>query len=150
MALPEGYTFRKVQASDYTNNYLQVLAVLTTVGDISEPKFTELIEHWESLPEIYYPRVITDASGVVVATGMLVVEKKMIHGCSSVGHIEDISVATDQQGKKLGLSMVTGLIELAKAIPDCYKVILDCDAKNIGFYEKCGLAQAGIEMATKF
>ena len=150
MTLPEGYTFRKVQLSDFSNNYIETLAVLTTVGDISETDFTKVFQHWESLPEIYYPRVITDASGVVVATGMLVVERKVIHGCGCVGHIEDISVASEQQGKKLGFAMVTGLMELAKSKAGCYKVILDCDPKNLGFYEKCGFNQAGIEMSKRY
>ena len=29
----------------------------------------------------------------------------------------------------------------------CYKVILDCDDSNVGFYEKCGYSRKGAQMA---
>ena len=38
-ALPQGYTVRPLQASDYDRGYLQCLAQLTTVGDISRESF---------------------------------------------------------------------------------------------------------------
>ena len=38
-----------------------------------------------------------------------------------VGHIEDIAVAKDQQGKKLGLSIIQALDHVAEKV-GCYKV----------------------------
>jgi glucosamine-phosphate N-acetyltransferase len=38
-----------------------------------------------------------------------------------VGHIEDIAVAADQQGKKLGLRIIETLDDLAN-MAGCYKV----------------------------
>ena len=148
MGLPEGYTIRPLKLSDYSNNYVETLKVLTTVGEIPLDKFTKLFHHWESLP-LYHPHVITNEEGTVVATGMLFVEKKLIHECGSVGHIEDISVATTEQGKKLGKTMILELTEIAGR-EGCYKVILDCDEKNAGFYEKCGYSVAGVEMTKRF
>jgi len=29
----------------------------------------------------------------------------------------------------------------------CYKIILDCNDKNVGFYQKCGFKQKEIQMA---
>jgi hypothetical protein len=34
--LPEGYSCRPIQQSDYHNGFLDVLRVLTTVGDVTE------------------------------------------------------------------------------------------------------------------
>lgn len=147
MALPPGYTFRPLEASDRANGYLDTLAVLTTVGEVSEAKFGEIFAVW-SASDVYRPHVITDASGKVVATGMLLVEAKVIHEGGKVGHIEDISVAKSQQGKKLGLAMITGLTQLASEA-GCYKVILDCSPHNVGFYEKCGYKNEGVEMAIR-
>lgn len=149
MLLPQGYTFRKLKLTDYDNQYLETLKVLTTVGEISKEEFTELYNHWSSLPSIYHPYVITNASGIVVATGMLFVEKKLIHECGKVGHIEDISVAKSEQGKKLGYYLVTSLTKVAQE-NDCYKVILDCSPENVGFYEKCGYKDGGVEMVCRF
>lgn len=70
-----------------------------------------------------------------------------IRGCASVGHIEDVAVAADQQGKKLGLRVIQALDWIAEKI-GCYKAILDCAEKNQGFYEKCGYKMAGIEMVS--
>lgn len=148
MGLPEGYTFRKLAVGDYAS-YLHTLSALTTVGQISEQQFADLVHHWNTLLHIYYPHVIANHEGVVVAAGMLFVEKKLIHECGLVGHIEDIAVAKTEQGKKLGHTMITRLSELSKQV-GCYKVILDCSDHNVGFYEKCGLKNEGVEMAKRF
>lgn len=149
MSLPTGYTLRKLLKSDYANGYIETLEGLTTVGTISKQKFEDLVEYWDSISELYKPHVITNKNGVVVATGMLLAEKKLIHDCGLVGHIEDISVAKSEQGKKLGYTMITSLTDLAKKA-GCYKVILDCSPHNVGFYEKCGLKPDGIEMLLRF
>lgn len=64
-----------------------------------------------------------------------------------VGHIEDITVAKDQQGKKLGLKIIQALDNIAEKV-GCYKAILDCSEKNQGFYEKCGYKLAGLQMVS--
>ncbi|KAG7665388.1 GNA1 [[Candida] subhashii] len=149
ITLPQGYTLRRLNLSDFENNYCETLQVLTTVGEISQKQFNELFQYWESLPEIYNPHVITNQQGKIVATGMLLVERKLIHSCGLVGHIEDISVLQTEQGKSLGLYIVRYLANLAKA-RGCYKVILDCSPENIKFYNKCGFNQCGIEMSQRF
>lgn len=146
--LPENYSFRPVKSSDLSQ-YVDTLKVLTTVGDISPDQFHKLVAQWEKNPEIYFPRVIADENDHVVATGMLVVEQKLIHGCGKVGHVEDIAVAKNQQGKKLGNFLIELLSELARA-NGCYKVILDCSAHNVGFYEKCGYKDSGVFMSRRF
>lgn len=149
MQLPEGYSFRQLQQNDYSNDYLETLKVLTTVGEISPEMFADVFNNWLSLPEIYQPHVITNNDGTVVATGMLFIERKVIHECGSVGHIEDIAVAKSEQGKKLGFSMISGLTEVAKN-KGCYKIILDCSPHNVKFYEKCGYKNDGVEMVKRF
>lgn len=69
-----------------------------------------------------------------------------IHNLGIVGHIEDIAVAKDQQGKKLGLKIIQALDFVAEKV-GCYKSILDCSEANEGFYVKCGFKRAGLEMA---
>ena len=44
-----------------------------------------------------------------------------IHNLGLVGHIEDIAVTKDQQGKKLGLRIIEALDFVAKKV-GCYKV----------------------------
>lgn len=58
-----------------------------------------------------------------MGTGALIVERKFIHRLGMVGHIEDIAVAKDQQGKKLGLRLIQALDFVAERV-GCYKVSL--------------------------
>ncbi|KAL6941880.1 hypothetical protein ACO0QE_003041 [Hanseniaspora vineae] len=164
--LPEGYKFRRLLIKDHTE-VKQTLQVLTTVGEISLERYTELLEFWNNanLPftqenseqdmkktqpaKMFNPIVIVNEEDKVVATGMLLVEPKIIHECGFVGHIEDIAICSSEQGKKFGLKLIKYLYTLAQSI-GCYKVILDCDPKNVGFYEKCGMHVAGTEMEIRF
>lgn len=83
----------------------------------------------------------------VVAVGSLIVERKFIRNLSCVGHIEDIAVLEEEQGKKLGKRVIETLDGLAREV-GCYKSILDCAEGKRGFYEKCGFNLAGIQMVS--
>lgn len=120
-ALPEGYTARPLRRSDYHRGYLDVLRVLTTVGDISYDQWDERYNFMMRRNDEYYLLVICDGSGRIVGTGSLIVERKFIHELGLVGHIEDIAVAKDQQGKKLGLRIIQALDYVAAKV-GCYKV----------------------------
>jgi len=147
-SLPEGYCIRSLRKSDYTAGFLDVLRVLTAVGDISPQRFEERY-NWMVGQDGYYILVVEDTSGdnnKIVGTGALIVERKFIHNLGLVGHIEDIAVAKDQQGKKLGLRIIQALDFIAEKV-GCYKSILDCSDANEGFYVKCGFRRAGLEMA---
>lgn len=191
-ALPEGYKCRPLQRADYHNGFLDVLRVLTTVGDVTEAvspcshpcespchtsqgrsrhgetkhqdskykkgyknrapanpqpqQWNERYEWMSKRNDEYFLLCITDASDRIVGTGALIVERKFIHQLGLVGHIEDIAVAKDQQGKKLGLRIIQALDFVAEKV-GCYKTILDCSEANEGFYVKCGFKRAGLEMA---
>ncbi|KAF3077843.1 Glucosamine-phosphate N-acetyltransferase-like protein [Orbilia oligospora] len=174
-ALPLGYTIRELQKTDKAE-VLEVLTVLTTVGDITNAAWDERFEYISKHDDTYTILCIIDDEGKVCATGSLIIERKLlvsilvsvevwwnssaiannglglnsgvssIRNCGLVGHIEDIAVAKDQQGKKLGLRMINALDHIAEKA-GCYKSILDCSENNRGFYEKCGFKFAGVEMA---
>ncbi|OJK02055.1 hypothetical protein ASPACDRAFT_24627 [Aspergillus aculeatus ATCC 16872] len=145
-ALPETYTIRPLRRSDYQRGYLDVLRVLTTVGDITAAQWDARYDWISARNDEYYLLVICDGAGRVVGTGSLIVERKFIHALGMVGHIEDIAVDKDQQGKKLGLRLIQALDFVAEKV-GCYKTILDCSESNEGFYLKCGFKRAGLEMA---
>ncbi len=89
------------------------------------------------------------AKATLVGAGTLLVEFKFIHACSKVGHIEDVVVLPETRGKGLGLLVVNSLIEEAKK-RRCYKVILDCDEKNVAFYERAGMERKECQMVKYF
>ena len=116
------------------------------MGEISQEAFDARFEYIAKKNDTYYVLVVCDSDDVVVGTGSVVVEPKFIHALGLVGHIEDIAVAKNQQGKKLGLRIIQALDHVAKQV-GCYKSILDCSEANEGFYVKCGFKRAGLEMA---
>jgi len=144
--LPETYTIRALRKSDYDRGFLDCLRVLTTVGDITEAQWDERYEWMANAGKGGYYLLVIDDGSRIVGTGALLVERKFIHNLGLVGHIEDIAVAKDQQGKKLGLKLIQALDFIAEKV-DCYKCILDCSEANEGFYVKCGFKRAGLEMA---
>ena len=56
-----------------------------------------------------------------MCTGANGTDGDSIHNLGMVGHIEDIAVAKDQQGKRLGLYIIQALDYLAEKV-GCYKV----------------------------
>ncbi|CAG8541445.1 8953_t:CDS:2 [Cetraspora pellucida] len=138
-ALPKGHTIRPLSSEDYEKGFLNVLSVLTVVGDISKAQF---LAHSHE----YFTIVIVSPENRIIGAGTIFIERKFIHNNGLVGHIEDIAVDKNQQGKKLGLRIIQALKYIG-AKTGCYKVILDCSEENIPFYKKCGFTQKEYEMA---
>ena len=137
---------RRLEAGDYAKGFMELLAVLTTVGDVAEGDFIRRVRDVASGPEYVY---VVEENGRIIATGTLVVERKFARSCGVVGHIEDIAVLTPAQGRGLGKVIIHALMRVAERM-GCYKVILDCAEKNVAFYEKCGLTQKEIQMVKYF
>ncbi len=85
----------------------------------------------------------------IVGTATLLVEPKLIHNISNVGHIEDVVVDSQCRGKHIGKLMLEYLVNKSEKL-GCYKVILDCDDKNVAFYSKCNFTKKGAQMAIYF
>lgn len=83
--------------------------------------------------------------GRIVGSASLIVETKFLHGGGRVGHIEDVVVHADSQGKGIGKRLVDHATSEARAA-GCYKTILACTPANKPFYEKCGYREHEIEM----
>lgn len=81
----------------------------------------------------------------IVGASTLLVEPKLIHGGSRVGHIEDVSVAASEQGRGVGAALVGACLKEAER-RGCYKTILDCTEDVRPFYEKMGFARHASEM----
>ncbi|QLG74890.1 hypothetical protein HG535_0H02170 [Zygotorulaspora mrakii] len=146
----QGFSIRKIEPRDYLG-VIAALNELTSVGTVDIEEFSRVIEYWKSCTvqddiPVYNPYVVVDdATNDVAATGNLIIEQKLIHNCALCGHIEDIAVSAKFQGKKLGKFLIDYLTDTGLKA-GCYKVILDCDEKNVKFYEKCGYSKAGVEM----
>ncbi len=87
--------------------------------------------------------------GNIVGSISLLLERKFLRGGVFAGHIEDVATRAGYEGKGIGRALVAAAVKSAQDA-GCYKVILDCDEKLIGFYEKCGFTTFGVAMRKDF
>jgi glucosamine-phosphate N-acetyltransferase len=122
---------RPLASSDYTRGHLAILSVLTQVSDPGEAAWRDQFAAMRAAPDTYYHLVIVDrATDQIIGVGSLVVERKFLRGLARVGHIEDIAVDKQQQGKKIGLRIINALTYISEQL-GCYKTILNCSQSNI-------------------
>ena len=127
-------------------SHFPLLSCLSESPPIAPSTYAALFQHLRACATTYYVVVIVDKSNdQLVASATLFVERKYIHGGGIAGHIEDVVVSNNAQGKGLGGKLVKGLKELGESV-GCYKTILDCQETKVGFYEKCGFARRGVQM----
>ncbi|CAL5389259.1 unnamed protein product [Camellia sinensis] len=146
----DSFQVRKLEISDKSKGFIELLQQLTVCDSVSEKQFEERFRELSSYGDDHLICVIEDnRSGKIVATGSVFTEKKFIRNCGKVGHIEDVVVDSSARGMQLGKKIVEVLIDHARST-GCYKVILDCSTDNRVFYEKCGFKQKEIQMVKYF
>ncbi|KAF8656666.1 hypothetical protein AX16_002469 [Volvariella volvacea WC 439] len=145
--LPPDLHIRPLASTDYHRGHLSVLSVLTAAPDVGEAAWVSQFNFLRSTSLTYYTLVIVDKpTDRIVAVGSVLLERKFTRGLGVVGHIEDIAVDANQQGKKLGLRIIQALTYISEN-SGSYKTILNCSDKNIPFYQKCGYEKKENEMA---
>ncbi|KAI1097170.1 acyl-CoA N-acyltransferase [Jackrogersella minutella] len=148
-SLPDGFNIRPLERGDYNKGFFDCLRVLTWIGYVSEADFNERYDEMVESKGTYYFAVIEHESRII-GTGALIVEKKFIHNRGKCGHVEEISISKEHQGKGLGRMMIQALDSVAINL-GCYKNILNCGLRNEPFYVKCGYRNdSGIEMSHYF
>jgi glucosamine-phosphate N-acetyltransferase len=145
------YHIRPLLRDDYAKGYCTLMAQLTA-ADFSQEQFEARFDHLEQLKSIQPTFIFVAehiASQTVVASAQCAVELKFIHGCSQVGHIED--VVTDSEHRRKGLAKrILHELETAANAFGCYKIILDCAEHNVPVYEKAGFVKKEIQMVKYF
>ena len=125
------------------NKYIHLLSFLTEATDIPDQMFTDKIRDINKMGIILVCIVRTENDILIVGTGTLIKEPKIIHGGKSVGHIEDIVVHPLYRNKHIAQTILNKLTEYGS---DCYKIILDCNPTLEPFYEKAGFNKKCIQM----
>uniref|UniRef100_H2YLK6 Glucosamine 6-phosphate N-acetyltransferase n=1 Tax=Ciona savignyi TaxID=51511 RepID=H2YLK6_CIOSA len=136
-----GILIRPLSKHDFDKGYIDVLAQLTSVGEVKKCDF---IARFESMKKAgcYYLLVVEDTEadngrGKIVGAGTLEIEEKFIHSCALRGRVEEVIVDSKYRGRRLG-KIILGLItELSKSLK-CYKTTLECKVDNIAFYNIFG------------
>jgi len=126
---------RELEEKDLTRGFLTTLNALRETSNMNNDKALEIFMKIKLNPE--HIIVVAEVKGKIVGSTTLLIEPKFIHQGGIVGHIEDVAVDKNFQGKKIGEKIIKHVLELAKN-HGCYKTILDCSDKVKPFYEKLG------------
>lgn len=128
-------TIRKIEERDLDNGFLTSLDNLKTASNLSNEKARAILKKITDNPNNVIFVAVLD--GKVVGSTVLIIEQKFIHDGGLVGHIEDVVVSKEHEGKGIGFKIMQAALEYAKS-QGCYKTILDCDDKVRPFYERLG------------
>ena len=126
---------REIKENDLENGFLETLDFLRKASDLDKNKAKEILEKIKQNPNQIIQVAIDDKK--IVGCITLLIEQKFIHDGGLVGHIEDVVVRKDYEGKGIGMKLVTSMLEYAKR-KNCYKTILDCKDDVKQFYERIG------------
>lgn len=125
------YDIRNLQIDDYDKSYVNLLNQLSKIDNMNKITFANL---YPNLPKNIIVIENLDTN-LIVASGTLLLEQKIIHNGSKIGHIEDIVIDVHHRGYGLGKLLMKRLLNVAKK-ENCYKVILNCTDPLIKFYQK--------------
>jgi glucosamine-phosphate N-acetyltransferase len=126
---------REIEEDDLENGFLETLDFLRNTSDLDKNKANEILKKIKQNSN-HIIHVAVDGNKIVGST-TLFIEQKFIHDGGFVGHIEDVVVRKDYEGKGIGIKLVMSMLERAKE-KNCYKTILDCKDDVKQFYEKIG------------
>jgi len=126
---------REIEENDLENGFLETLDFLRNASGLDKNKSKEILKKIKQNPN-HMIHVAIDNKKIVGST-TLFIEQKFIHDGGLVGHIEDVVVRKDYEGKGIGIKLVTSMLERAKE-KNCYKTILDCKDNVKLFYERIG------------
>ena len=126
---------REIKENDLENGFLETLDFLRKASDLDKNKAKEILEKIKQNSNQIIQVAIDDKK--IVGCITLLIEQKFIHDGGFVGHIEDVVVRKDYEGKGIGMKLVTSMLEYAKR-KNCYKTILDCKDDVKQFYERIG------------
>lgn len=143
------FLMRNIRKGDYDHGYIQLLSQLSTIDPdkISRADFEAFIE---TLRDDFRIIIIENIdTKQIVGTVTCLIESKLLHNFGKVMHIEDVVTDNEVRGRGLGKHLIEHATNIAENC-GCYKIILDCEEKNIGFYDKCGFANKNIQMSKYF
>ena len=134
---------RKIIESDLKNGFLESLDNLRQTSNLEQNSVKNILKKiLENENHIIH---VAELDGKIVGSTTLLIEQKFIHEGGFVGHIEDVVVNKEFEGRGIGMKLVLSLLDIAKE-KKCYKTILNCEDKLIPFYEKIGFKQKSTEM----
>ena len=129
---------RNILNSDYEFIF-PILNQLTQAPQIKKENFDFILN---SLNENHLI-LVYEENKIPVGIITLIIEFKLIHNGSCVGHIEDLVVDSKYRGKNIAKLLIDYCIDYCKN-KNCYKIILDAKPELKCFYNKLKFKEQGI------
>lgn len=140
---------KQYDISKINKSYINLLKQLTVANYLSNDVFLHKIDLIFKMGLIYISYIDKDTDIIIIGTGTIIIEPKLIHEGMSVGHIEDIVVDNTYRGCGISQRILDELTEYA-IDNNCYKIILDCNENIKKVYEKNGFIKKDIQMVKYF
>lgn len=126
---------REIKKDDLEKGFLDTLDALVKTSGLGLDQAKQIFHQISSNPN--HKIFVAEYNNKIVGSITLLVEQKFIHHGGVVSHIEDCVIAQDMQNKNIGKKLVTYALDYSKK-QGCYKTILNCTDKIVGFYLKTG------------
>lgn len=133
-----------MRKDDYSRGIMMLYKQLTHVGNVTKEKFEQAFDIREKTN--MYHSFVGEVDGKIACTATLLLEQKYYRDCKNVGHIEDVVVDNNFRNYGLG-KMIIGFLKEEAEKENCYKLILNCEDKNIPFYNCCGFKKKDNNMS---
>lgn len=118
-----------------------ILSELTNAPIIPYKNYIKILNNLNENHQIF----VYLEDNVTVGVITLLIEQKLIHNGKCVGHIEDLVVKKEYNGKRIAKKLINHCMGIAES-KNCYKIILDCKEELESFYKKCNYNKQGICM----
>ena len=134
---------RIIVESDIENGFLESLDNLKTASNLDRETATDILKKIITIPDHIIH--VAEINGKIIGSTTLLIEQKFIHDGGKIGHIEDVVVSKEFEGRGIAIKLVASILEEANT-RNCYKTILDCKNELIPFYERIGFKQESNQM----
>jgi glucosamine-phosphate N-acetyltransferase len=134
-----GLTIRNLQKDDFSKGLSDLIGYDRDV-ESSYEAFESRIQDCGN-----FVHLVAEDSGLIVANGLVVIEKKFIRGGGSVGHLEGLFVSSLYRNRGIATKIVETLLDVCKN-KGCYKVILSSSHDLQSFFERLGFSNRGLNM----
>ena len=126
---------RPLREADLGKGFLEALDALRPASDLALERALVVFRRLDRNPDCVV--AVAEVDGRIAGAATLLIEYKFINQGGVAGHIEDVAVATGQQGRGIGSALIRYLLARA-ADAGCYKTTLDCADGVMPFYQRLG------------
>jgi glucosamine-phosphate N-acetyltransferase len=141
MTAENEYTLSQLGPDDYDSGYLELMQEFSNYKkDVSREVFEQYVANSVDRRIM----VLRNTDQKIIGAGTIFKIEKLHN--NAIGQIEDVMISEQYRGKGLGKFIVRNLTQIGLDDFLCYKVVLNCLDKNIGFYDKCDFETTGVQM----